>query len=89
MSGSTREWWRNAKDNVKESWRAGKGWVKENVVEPVLGYIGLQEGAGRRKGQVEEFMQGLGEQGDLRSLSVMVAQTSKVVRAQFLFAPCQ
>ena len=52
--------------------KASKTWVKANVVQPVQELLGLSEGARRRKGQVEEFMNGIGGDTDLHSLSQLL-----------------
>ena len=68
-----RESLRTVKKDVKGVAQASKTWVKSNVVEPVQDLLGLGEGAKRRKGQVEEFFNDLGEGDDLHSLSQLLA----------------
>ena len=64
---------RTVKNDVKGVAKATKTWVKANVVAPVQDLLGLSEGARRRKGQVEEFFNDIGGDGDLHSLSQLLA----------------
>ena len=66
-----RESLRSVKNDVKGVAKAGKTWVKDNVAAPVLGLLGLSEGAKRRKGQVEEFFNDI-QGDDLHSLSQLL-----------------
>jgi hypothetical protein len=64
---------RTVKNDVKGVAKATKTWVKTNVVAPVQDLLGLNEGARRRKGQVEQFFNDIGGDGDLHSLSQLLA----------------
>ena len=68
-----REFTRSVKNEVKGAVKESKTWVKTNVVAPVQEMLGLREGARRRKGQVEEFFNDIGGDGDLHSLSQLLA----------------
>jgi hypothetical protein len=42
------EFFRGVKEDWREGWKTSKGWLKETFVEPVIGLLGLQEGASQR-----------------------------------------
>ena len=42
------ELWKGVKEDWREGWKSSKGWLKETFVEPVIGLLGLQEGASQR-----------------------------------------
>eukprot|EP00281_Chroomonas_sp_CCMP1168_P000984 CAMPEP_0206259292 /NCGR_PEP_ID=MMETSP0047_2-20121206/26402_1 /ASSEMBLY_ACC=CAM_ASM_000192 /TAXON_ID=195065 /ORGANISM="Chroomonas mesostigmatica_cf, Strain CCMP1168" /LENGTH=135 /DNA_ID=CAMNT_0053686147 /DNA_START=179 /DNA_END=583 /DNA_ORIENTATION=- len=80
MNSSIKDLWEDVKDDWKEGWTSGRGWLKEHLVQPVIGMLGLEEGATKRKDMVEDFMStyGQGDERDLNSLSAMIARTSRV-----------
>ena len=64
----------SVKNEVKDAAKKTKNFVKTHVVEPILEFSGLLEGAKRRKGQVEEFFNDIGgDSENLHSLSQLLA----------------
>jgi hypothetical protein len=75
MGENIREAWRGMKKDLKDSFRH----IKENLVAPVAGLFGVQEGANQRKGMVEDFMNDFANDEDISNLSAIVmAQNSRV-----------